>query len=181
MEILTRLPCSEREFQSDKAVAMEFLAGQPLQASTETLSTSRSSIQLVALCGQVLSHQQQGNVEHTHGFTSLEFWDRQQQLNARLELAFKGMPLGSQSALVLHDLMACFSLSAAQVSALMLFSTSQTSPWGMEGDSNTVAKCEKRARSAVQQITVLSKALIELSYFEVIPAAVIPSPSASND
>lgn len=146
---------------------MEFLPSPLLQSDTKVPSTFTDSIQLVAICGQLLSHQQQGVVEHTHGLISLEFWDRQQQLDARLEQALKGMSLDDPYTLIFQDPMAYFTALAAQASALMLFKSSRTAPWGMKDSSDVALKCEKKAMAAAQQMALLSKALIELSYFKV--------------
>ena len=167
IQILTRLPCPERDFQSDKAVVMKFLSSPLLQSEAKAPSTFTDSIQLVAICGQLLSHQQQGVVEHTHGLISIEFWDRQQQLDAKLEQALRGMCLDDPYTLIFQDPMAYFTALAAQASALMFFKSSRTAPWGTKDTSDVAAECEKRAMAAAQQMTMLSKALIELCYFKV--------------
>jgi hypothetical protein len=166
-QILTRLPCPEKEFQSDEPTVMEFLPSPLLVSENKIPSTFTDSIQLVAICGQLLSHQQQGLVEHAHGLISLGFWDRQQQLDARLEQALKGMLLHDPYALIFQDPMAYFTVLAAQASALMLFKSSRKAPWGTNDGTDVVADCEKRAIAAAQQMIMLSKALIELSYFKV--------------
>jgi hypothetical protein len=167
IQILTRLPCPERDFQSDKAVVMKFLSSPLLQSEAKAPSTFTDSIQLVTICGQLLSHQQQGVVEHTHGLISIEFWDRQQQLDAKLEQVLRGMCLADPYTLIFQDPMAYFTALAAQASALMLFKSSRTAPWGTQDSSDVAAECEKRAMAAAQQMTMLSKALIELCYFKV--------------
>ena len=174
MKILTRLPCSEKEFQSDEAVVTDFLRSLPLQSDNQTPSTFTDSIQLFAICGQLLSHQQQGVVEHTQGLISLPFWDRQQQLDARLEQALKGMSLDDPYTLIFQDPMVYFTVLAAQASALILFKSCRTAPWGMEDTTDGAAEREKRAIVAAQQMTTLSKALVELSYFKVRFAATMP-------
>ncbi|KAF2996707.1 hypothetical protein E8E13_005551 [Curvularia kusanoi] len=167
--ILTRLPCPEKDFQSDEPVVMKFLPSPLLQSDNKAPSTFTDSIQLVAICGQLLSHQQQGVFEHTHGLISMEFWERQQQLDARLEQALKGMCLNDPYNLIFQDPMAYFTALAAQSSALMLYKSSQTAPWGMKDSIEVAAECEKRAIAAAQQMTILSKALIELCYFKIHP------------
>lgn len=146
---------------------MKFLPSPLLQSDNKAPSTFTDSIQLVAICGQLLSHQQQGVFEHTHGLISMEFWERQQQLDARLEQALKGMCLDDPYTLLFQDPMAYFTTLAAQASALMLYKSSQTAPWGMKDSIEVAAECEKRAIAAAQQMTILSKALIELCYFKV--------------
>lgn len=152
---------------------MEFLRSPLLGADTKAPSTFTDSIHLVAICGQLLSHQQQGIVEHTHGLVSLGFWDRQQQLDARLSEALKGMCLHDPYTLIFQDPLAYFTVLAAQASALMLFKSSRTAPWGMKDSNEVTAECEKKAMVAAQQMTILSKALIELSYFKVGPLRVV--------
>ncbi|XPS72492.1 hypothetical protein M3J07_004644 [Ascochyta lentis] len=167
--ILTRLPCPEKEFQSEEPVTMDFLPRALLLSDAKISYTFTDSIQLVAICGQLLLHQQQGTVEHAHGLIALGFWDRQQQLDARLEQVFKGMSIHDPYALIFQDPMACFTVLAAQASALMLFNSSRTAPWGTK-DGNMIAKGrEERAMAAAQQMITLSKALIELSYFKIHP------------
>jgi hypothetical protein len=166
-KILTRLPCPEKEFQSDEPTVMEFLHSPLLVSENKIPSTFTDSVQLVAICGQLLSHQQQGVVEHAHGLISLGFWERHQQLEARLEQALQGMSLHDPYALIFQDPMAYFTVLAAQASALMLFKSSRKAPWGTNDGTNVVAECEKRAMAAAQQMIMLSKALIELSYFKV--------------
>ncbi|KAF9698487.1 hypothetical protein EKO04_003887 [Ascochyta lentis] len=168
-KILTRLPCPEKEFQSEEPVTMDFLPRALLLSDAKISYTFTDSIQLVAICGQLLLHQQQGTVEHAHGLIALGFWDRQQQLDARLEQVFKGMSIHDPYALIFQDPMACFTVLAAQASALMLFNSSRTAPWGTK-DGNMIAKGrEERAMAAAQQMITLSKALIELSYFKIHP------------
>lgn len=126
-------------------------------------------------------HQQQGVVEHTQGLRSLPFWDRQQQLDARLEQALKGMSLDDPYTLIFQDPMVYFTVLAAQASTLMLFKSCRTAPWGMEDTTNDAAQHEQRAVVAAQQMTTLSKALIELSYFKVSFPDNMPLCLISND
>jgi hypothetical protein len=146
---------------------MEFLHSPPPVSETKIPSTFTDSIQLVAICGQTVTHQQQGVVEHAHGLISLDFWDRQQQLDARLEQALKGMSLHDPYALIVQYPMAYFTVLAAQASALVLFKSSRKAPWGKNDSTDASADCEKRAIAAAQQMIMLSKALIEFSYFKV--------------
>ncbi|KZM22332.1 DNA binding [Ascochyta rabiei] len=166
--ILTRLPCSEKEFQSDEVVVTEFLRSLPLQTDNQPPSTFTDSIQLIGICGQLLSHQQQGAAEHTQGLMSLPLWDRQQQLDAGLEQALKGMSLDDPYTLIFQGPMVYFTVLAAQASALVSFTSCRTAPWAMEDTTKGAAQREKRAVEAAQQMTTLSKALIELSYFKVL-------------
>ncbi|ENI04527.1 hypothetical protein COCC4DRAFT_196659 [Bipolaris maydis ATCC 48331] len=167
--ILTRLPCPEKEFQSDEPTVMDFLPSPLLVSESRIPCTFTDSIQLVAICGQLLSHQQQGVVEHAQGLISLGFWDRQQQLDARLEQAIQGMALNDPYALIFQDPMAYFTVLAAQASSLMLFKSSQIAPWGTAEGSDVIAECEKRAMAAAHQMIMMSKALVELSYFKIHP------------
>jgi hypothetical protein len=146
---------------------MEFLPAPTLGPETKIPSPFTESIQLIAICGQLLSHQQQGIVEHAHGLMSLGFWDRQQQLDARLEQVLQGMSLDDPYALIFPDPMAYFTVLTAKASGLMLFKTSQKAPWGTNHGCNEAAECEKRAMAAAQQMILMSKALSELSYFKV--------------
>ena len=146
---------------------MDFLPSPLLVSESRIPSTFTDSIQLIAICGQLLSHQQQGVVEHAQGLISLGFWDRQQQLDARLEQAIQGMALDDPYALIFQDPMAYFTVLAAQASSLMLFKSSQIAPWGANEGSDVVAECEKRAMAAAHQMIMMSKALVELSYFKV--------------
>ncbi|EUC40001.1 hypothetical protein COCMIDRAFT_109926 [Bipolaris oryzae ATCC 44560] len=167
--ILTRLPCPEKEFQSDEPTVMDFLPSPLLVSESKIPSTFTDSIQLVAICGQLLSHQQQGVVEHAQGLISLGFWDRQQQLDARLEQAIQGMALDDPYALIFQDPMAYFTVLAAQASSLMLFKSSQIAPWGTNESNDVAVECEKRAMAAAHQMIMMSKALVELSYFKIHP------------
>jgi hypothetical protein len=49
----------------------------------------------------------------------------------------------------------------------MLFKYSRKAPWGTNDGTDALAECEKKAMAAAQQMIVLSKVLIELSYFKV--------------
>jgi hypothetical protein len=147
---------------------MDFLS-DPLPDSEKRPSTFTDSIQLVTICGQLLSHRQQGFVEHTHGLISLGFWDRQQQLDVRLEQTLNGMALHDPYQLVFDDPMAYFTVLAAQAAVLMLFKARRTAPWGAEDSDDGVVEFEKRALVAAQQMISLSKVLVELSYFKVSP------------
>lgn len=170
--ILTRLPAPENEFQSDVPVVMEFLSDLQHDSEPKTPSTFTESIRLVTICGQSLSHQQQGTVEHTHGWISLDFWDRQQKLDATLTQSIEGMALHDPCALVFLDPLPHFTALAAQAAVLMLFKASQSAPWGLEGLENyqdVASEYERRALAAAQQMVTLSKALIELSYFKIHP------------
>jgi len=140
---------------------------------TDIPSTFTESIRLVTICGQSLSHRQQGTVEHTRGWISLDFWDRQQQLDVRLAQTLTGMPLEDPFSLVFKEPMAHFTVLTAQTAVLMLFNASQTAPWGMQ-DQVISSDSERGATAAAQQMVTLSKALVELSHFKVI---VPPEPS----
>jgi hypothetical protein len=146
---------------------MEFLHSPSPVSETKIPSTFKDSIQLVAICGQSLSHQQQGIVEHAHGLLSLGFWDRQKQLDARLQQALKGLSLHDPYALIFQDSMAHFTVLAAQASALILFKSCRKAPWGTNDGTDASADLKDRATAAAQQMIMLSKALIELPYFKV--------------
>ena len=77
------------------------------------------------------------------------------------------MALDDPYALIFQDPMAYFTVLAAQASSLMLFKSSQIAPWGANEGSDVVAECEKRAMAAAHQMIMMSKALVELSYFKV--------------
>jgi len=110
---------------------------------------------------------------------SLDFWDRQQQLDVRLAQTLTGMPLEDPFSLVFEEPMAHFTVLTAQTAVLMLFNASQTAPWGMQ-DQVVSSDSERGATAAAQQIVALSKALIELSYFKVIvPSGLSPCPVAN--
>lgn len=147
---------------------MEFLS-DPLPDSETKIPTSfTESIQLVTILGQLHSHRQQGTVEHTHGQISLDFWDRHQQLSVRIEQALDSVALHDPYAWIFQDPMACFTVLAAQAAVLMLFKASQTAPWGSDDRDSIAADCERKAMLAAEQMILLSKALVELSYFKVI-------------
>jgi hypothetical protein len=146
---------------------MEFLPSPLFVLETKISSTFTGSIQLIAICGQLLSHQQQGIAEHAHGLISLDLWDKQKHLHAGLEQAFEGMSSHDPYALILQDSMSCFTELAAKALDLMLFKSSRKAPWGTNNGSEMLVECEKRAIAAAQQMIVISKALIELSYFKV--------------
>ena len=111
---------------------------------------------------------------------SLDFWNRQQQLDVRLAQTLTGMPLKEDPfALVFEEPMAHFTVLTAQTAILMLFNASQTAPWGMQ-DKVISSDSERGATAAAQQIVALSKALLELSYFKVIvPSGLSPCPVCS--
>ncbi|KAL1642554.1 hypothetical protein SLS58_005322 [Diplodia intermedia] len=163
--IMTRLPAPEKEFQSDEAVLMDFLS----EYQPKGHSTFMEFIRLVALCGQSLSHQQQGIVEHTYGCFSLEFWDRHQRLDARLTQSIESMSLYDPCAVVYMDSMPLFTHMAAHAAVLMLYKAGQTAPWGLEDYQGALSEHEGRALAAAQQMIKLSKSLIQLSHFKVHP------------
>lgn len=80
------------------------------------------------------------------------------------------MALHDPYALIFQDPMAYFTVLAAQAAVLMLFKASQTAPWGPDDRASIAADCEKKAMIAAEQMILLSKALIELSYFKVLPS-----------
>ncbi|KAL7772694.1 hypothetical protein CFE70_002655 [Pyrenophora teres f. teres 0-1] len=166
--ILTRLPCSEKDFQSDKPVLTEFMSDLQADPHTDIPSTFTESIRLVTICGQSLSHRQQGTVEHTRGWISLDYWDRQQQLDVRLAQTLTSMPLEDPFSLVFEEPMAHFTVLTAQTAVLMLYNASQRAPWGIQ-DQAMSSESERGATVAAQQMVTLSKALIELSHFKVHP------------
>ncbi|RMZ66366.1 citrinin biosynthesis transcriptional activator [Pyrenophora seminiperda CCB06] len=166
--ILTHLPCSEKDFQSDRPVLTEFMSDIYADRHTDIPSTFTESIRLVTICGQSLSHRQQGTVEHTRGWVSLDFWDRQRQLDVRLAHTLTGMPLEDPFSLVFEEPMAHFTVLTAQTAVLMLYNASQTAPWGVQ-DHITSSDSERGAAAAAQQMVTISKALIELSHFKVHP------------
>ncbi|EKG11416.1 Transcription factor fungi [Macrophomina phaseolina MS6] len=167
--ILTRLPAPEKEFQSDQPVMMDFLSELSLGVQPKAYSTFTEFIRLVTLCGQSLSHHQQGTVEHAYGCFSLEFWDRHQRLDNSLTQSIDSMSPHDPCALVFMDPMPLFTHMAAQAAVLLLYKASQTAPWDMEDYQGVINKYEARALAAAQQMVTLSKSLIELSHFKVHP------------
>src|SRR4051794_7565493 len=114
LQILTRLPASEDEFQNGLPSRAKYLFDPKPDEQLRPQSSFAEAIQLVTLCGQSLSHQQQGTVEFAHGCFPLEFWDRHQRLDLRLTQSIDCMALSNPCALVYLDAMPLFMHMAAQ-------------------------------------------------------------------
>lgn len=167
-QIATRVPTSELDFQTCRENSTGFLS----ELISSSIAASNRSIftELIAwstVCGRVMTHRQQSDVERIYHNPSESFWDRHQWLDNVISQRTQIYSLHYPNAAEHEDPLLLFVGMIAKVSVLDLCKTLESVPWDTEGRQLTGMTYKARALTAAQEMVKLVGTLDHLSCFKV--------------
>ncbi|KAJ5548838.1 fungal-specific transcription factor domain-containing protein [Penicillium frequentans] len=173
LQITTRLPCSEADFQSGNPVLAPFLCDVISCATDLTIQTPFiECIIFSTLWGRVLTHQKQSSADQACGSPTTEFWDRHLWLDNLLVQRIQLHHL--MPTLEWMDPMLLFTRMIAQAAVLSLRKATQLIAWQAHDYGDMLARCEEKTSAAAQEIARLSQYLTQLNFLKIHPFISIP-------
>lgn len=158
IQISTRLPASEMEFQSGQPVLMSFLSEAIGATDQSILSPFTECIIFATIYGRSLYHGQQSTVERVYRNVSDDFWDRHRWLDSILTKRMQILSLNYPCATANTDPMLLFTNMMAQTAVLQLNMVIQSTFWEKDEHRDIMLQYGKRSMSAAQEIVSLAKA-----------------------
>lgn len=168
VQISTRLPAPELDFQKGQPVLMGFLS--QVMATTDcqaSLSSFAECIIMSTICGRCLSHRQQSNVERIYGDMSMDFWDRHLWLDGILQQRIQTLSLQYPSTSEHVDSLLLFTHLMLQATVLYLYKIAVSMPWDADEVEVLILDYKNRSSAAAQEIITSTKSLRQLTYFKV--------------
>lgn len=173
-QIHTRLPAPEDDFQNGIIlVEMPFLSDAVVSVDTTIPSCFAELIILATLCGRVLAHDQQTNVEQIYGNTLEHFWERQFWLGDSLKARADGMMLNYPTPYCSADPMLIFTNMVAQTAVLYLWKVMDRINWDDDEYATLVTAFKEQSLFSALEILNLSRSLANLGYFKVCTQPVL--------
>lgn len=166
LQISTRLPAPEKEFQSGQSIEMPFFTEGINSMNPTSASPFTECIVLATICGRSLAHRRQSMVEHVYSQVTQQFWERHEWLYAMLEARYDGMLKSYPAIMQQTDCMLLFTIMIAQTTVLQLCKVMESVPWENHDCREAVMDFKERSLHAAKEIVTLTRALHHLSYFK---------------
>jgi len=167
IQISTRVPAPELDFQSGQPVSMGFLSQVMASTDQPSLSSFAECIIMATICGRCLCHRQQSSVERIYGDMSLEFWDRHLWLDTILQQRIQVLSLQYPSTSEHVDSLILFTNLMLQAIVLYLYKIVVSVPWDTDESEALILEYKNRSSAAAQGIITFTKPLRQLTYFKV--------------
>lgn len=161
----------EANFQNNDPIVMPLPSQARPDDEPQAPSSFTESIRQATLCNQSLSHYQRSIVEQeAQGASNLDFWTRHQQLETSIAMNLEHLSLQDHCANLHLDSLPLLTHMTTQAAIITMYKTMQTSLTQSEINTHqdAIGKLTHMILPAAQRMTVLSKELSELSFFQVL-------------
>lgn len=157
IQISTRLPAPEMEFQSGQPVVMSFLSEVIGASDQRLLSPFTECIIFATIYGRSLCHGQQSTVERVYRDGFAEFWERHQWLDNILTKRMQILSWNYPYAVEHTDPLLLFTNMMAHTTVLHLNMVIQSTAWDTDEYEEIICQYGKRSMSAAQEMVSLAK------------------------
>lgn len=165
LQVFTRLPCPDADFQRGLVPQESFLAETMSSADMRPYAPLAECVILVTICSRALSHRQIYTIETLYSNIPLDFSSRHDWLDGMLTRRLSSLQANYPSLTVAEDPMILFSYMFAHSTVIYLCRIFET--LSMNDQNQTIVwEFQERALWAAQEIARLAKEHEHLGYFK---------------